>query len=58
MLLLLLLLLVWLVLDLQVVTSPIIAFVTFIVNLVTGMFIWPKRYTVRTSQPELHNLTW
>lgn len=30
----------------QVVTAPITAFVGFIVDLIVGMFLWPKRLTV------------
>lgn len=32
----------------QVVTAPITAFVGFIVDLIVGMFLWPKRLTVST----------
>ena len=39
-------LLLLLLLLLQVVTAPITAFVGFIVDLIVGMFIWPKRFTV------------
>jgi hypothetical protein len=33
----------------QVVTAPITAFVGFIVDLIVGMFLWPKRLTVSHS---------
>jgi hypothetical protein len=33
----------------SVVTSPIVAFVAYIVDIITGMFIWPKRITVRPA---------